>query len=221
MQHQPPPLKLYYTPLTCALSCHIALEESGLAYDSSPINILAGENREADYLAINPTGKVPALMIGSHTVLTEAHAILTYIGEQAPAHRLIPEAGTLARARAHEWMSFIASTVHIAFRSIFRPALLAGPGVDEEAVRQFGRDRVGQVMGDIERRLEGNIYALGDHFSVCDAYLFVCYAWSHVELVGSTSPAGQRFHALAERLWQRPAIQKVADKEGITTILPF
>ena len=78
-----PTLKLYTSPRACSTACHIALEESGLDYEVEIIKIREGQHKTADYLAINPWGKIPTLLIGDE-VLTEAHAILSYIGKKSP-----------------------------------------------------------------------------------------------------------------------------------------
>ena len=83
-------LTLYTSPRACSTACHIALEESGLDYEVALTRIRRGEHRADAYLAINPWGKIPALVIGDE-VLTEAHAILAYIADAAaPGVRLLP-----------------------------------------------------------------------------------------------------------------------------------
>ena len=94
-----PALTLFYSPRACSLACHIALEESGLPFTPREIRVREGAHKEAAYREVNPWGKIPALRVGEQ-VLTEAHAILTYVADRAPGHNLLPSAGTLARARA-------------------------------------------------------------------------------------------------------------------------
>jgi glutathione S-transferase len=73
-------MRLYYYPRTCALAAHIALEETGLPYERELVSLPKRHNRAPAYLAINPKGSVPALEIDG-TVLTETHAILTFLGD--------------------------------------------------------------------------------------------------------------------------------------------
>src|SRR6266403_4975143 len=97
--------KLFYSPLACSLSCHIALEEAGLPYEAVEVNTKQQANLTQSYRKINPLGKVPALAIEGR-ILTEAAAILSYIADRVPEKELLPPAGTLKRAIAHEWLNF-------------------------------------------------------------------------------------------------------------------
>ena len=121
-----PELKLYFSPRACSLACHIALEESGLPFTAEAVKIRQGQHKTEEYLRVNPWGKIPAMLINGE-VLTEAHAILSYVADTASADKqLIPQDDPLLRARAHEWMNFLSGTVHIAFRPLFRPNYLIG-----------------------------------------------------------------------------------------------
>ncbi len=117
-------LTLFASPRACSLACHIVLEESGLPFDVRIIKIREGQHQTDAYLRVNPWGKVPALQIGNE-ILTETQAILSYVGDSAPTG-LLPRDDALSRARAHEWMSFLTATVHIAFRPLFKPHFLIG-----------------------------------------------------------------------------------------------
>src|SRR6266481_5791023 len=139
-------------PFLCSLSCHVALEESGLEYETVEINTKTQANLTESYTAINPLGKVPALAIEGR-ILTEAAAILSYIADRVPEKELLPPAGTLKRAIAHEWLNFISSTVHIAFRPVFRPERVAEGDVCVNSVRRLGVSGVIEALKYAEARL--------------------------------------------------------------------
>ena len=82
-------LKLFYAPQTCALASHIALEEAGADYETVRVDFRTGEQKKPDYLAVNPKGRVPALVTG-HGVLTETPAILAFVAQTYPKARLAP-----------------------------------------------------------------------------------------------------------------------------------
>jgi glutathione S-transferase len=211
----PPSLSLYYSPKACSLASHIALEESGLPYKAVDVNIRTQANRSADYLALNPSGTVPALAIDD-AVLTESQAILTYIADLVPERELLPRPGTLARARAHQWMNLISSSLHVSFRSIFRPQAYAGPSESgQSAVRDQGHANLADVIDTVEKRLGASPYALGEKFSVVDAYLFVFYLWSFDERLARPAPARPRYKALAQLVWQRPCVRTVVERERL------
>jgi glutathione S-transferase len=96
-------MKLYYLAGSCALAPHIALEHSGLAYEAVPVE--RGKQADPSYLAINPLGRVPALVTPSHGTITEVPAVLSYIADMAPDRGLMPSVGTRERYEALRWMA--------------------------------------------------------------------------------------------------------------------
>jgi len=209
----PPELTLYYSPKACSLAPHIVLEESGLPYVARSVNIRAGEHLRADYLQINPSGTVPSLAIGAQ-ILTESQAVLTYLADLVPERELLPRPGTLGRARAHEWMNFISSSLHAAYRAVFRPQSYGGESpVAIKAVRTQGQERLVRALQIVEQRLGEQPYALGNDFSAVDAYLFVFYLWSFDERLGCEMPPRPRYRALAQQVWQRSAVRRVVARE--------
>ena len=106
-------LTLYYATNTCALASHIALEESGAAYDTRLVDFATAEQTKPDYLRINPKGRVPAL-VTDRGVLTETPAILAYIAQTHPAARLAPLDDPFAFAELQAFMSYLCATVHVA-----------------------------------------------------------------------------------------------------------
>lgn len=211
----PPRLALYYSPKACSLASHIALEESGLPYRAIDVNIRANENKRPEYLALNPSGTVPALGIDD-VILTESQAILTYVADLVPDRKLLPRVGSLARAKAHQWMNLVSSSLHVAYRAIFRPQAYAGTspaGID--AVREQGHANLASTLALIEKRLGGAPYAMGDSFTVVDAYLFVFYLWSFDERLSRPLPPRPHYEALAGRVWQRTAVRTVVARERL------
>jgi len=175
-----------------------------------------GAHLHADYLRINPWGKIPALRIGVQ-VLTEAHAILTYIADRVPHKELLPPVNTLARARAHEWMNFLSSVVHIAFRPLFRTAVLAGVDGPLDVVKRVGIPVLRNTLAEVDRRLAGRQWSLGDQYSACDAYLFVFWIWSQREDVVGHVTEMPNWQRMAERVYARPATQRALARERLTT----
>lgn len=207
-------LVLYYSPRACSLACHIALEESGLPFETRLVRLRAGEHQTSAYKSVNRWGKIPALAVGDD-VLTEAHAILTYIASAAPAAKLLPPDGTLARARAHEWMNFLSSTVHIAFRPLFRPNLLLNDPAMAPSLRATGIPILRDVVMEVDRRLAGRQWALGEHYSVCDPYLLVFYIWTQREDVVADTPEIPNYRELAARVFARAATRRALAREGL------
>ena len=97
-------LKLYYAPDTCALASHVALEEAGADYSTVRIRFGAKEQQSPEYLAVNPKGRVPAL-VTDRGVLTETPAMLAYVAQSFPQARLAPLTDPFAFAQVQAFNS--------------------------------------------------------------------------------------------------------------------
>lgn len=208
-------MKFFYSPGACSLASHIILEELQLPYEAIRIDLRSGQNKAAEFLAVNPNGVVPALTLKDGSVLTENIAILLYLAEQKPEADLVPAAGTLARARCYEWLSFINSDLHKAFVPLFRPERFAISEQGKQEVVEQARKKVIEVISLTEAKLSGKAFALGEKFSICDAYLWVVFQWAkHLKFDISLWPS---YAQLVERLAARPAVQSALTKEGLLT----
>lgn len=182
-------LTLYFAPGSSSMAVHIALHEIGAPFEGKPMSFKKDDMRSPDYLALNPEGKVPMLVVDGQP-LTEVAAILFYLAKRYPEAGLLPRDDIEADAQALSWMSFAASTLH--------PA------------RRHGLDHARQVWGIADRRL-GNGWALG-RYSIADIHLFRLY-W---RLANSLKPAPGTFpHLTAHyaRMMARPAVQRTIEIE--------
>jgi len=211
-----PELKLFFSPRACSLACHIALEESGLPFVAESVRIRQGEHRTEKYLEVNPWGKIPTMLIDGQA-LTETHAILSFIGDTAAIDKpLIPQDNPLLRARAHEWMNFLSSSVHIAFRPLFRPNYLIADESLYANLREVGVPIFRKTLLEVDSRLQGRTWALGQQYSVADPYLFVFYMWSQRADVVEYSPPLPAWKDQWKRVFERDATQRALATEGIT-----
>jgi glutathione S-transferase len=184
-------LTLYFTPGASSMAAHIALHEVGASFKSRPILLDGKANRAPDYLAMNPEGKVPTLLIDSRP-LTEVAGILYYLARCFPDAGLLPAGDIEAEAQIVSWMSFIASTIH--------PA------------RRQGVERWRAAFAIAEQRLGRREWVL-PRYSIADIHLFRLY-WRY-----ATSPHAQQgeFPGLAahyERSMQRPAVRRTIEIES-------
>jgi len=206
-------MKFFDSPGACSLASHIILEELQIAYEGVAIDLSSGQNKSAEFLAVNPNGVVPALILNDGSVLTENIAILLYLAEQKPEAGLIPAAGTLARARCYEWLSFINSDLHKAFGPLFKPERFAISEQAKQEVIEQARKRVIEIINLAEAKLAGKAFALGEKFSICDPYLWVIFQWAkHLKFDTSLWP---NYSQLAKRLAARPAVQSALHSEGL------
>jgi glutathione S-transferase len=200
-------MKLYYSPGACSLSPHIVLHEGGFDFRLERVDLQSAVTETgADYKAINPNGYVPALQLDDGQVLTEGPAIVQYLADQVPEKRLAPPAGTMERYRLMEWLNFISTELHKGFGALFNPKL---PDETKAVIKS-------QLVSRIEhanRLLTGKPYAMGDTFTVADAYLFTVLGWSkYVDLDLAPWPT---LTAYLGRVAARPAVQAALAAEGL------
>ena len=207
-------MRLYHAPGACSLAPHIALEETGIAFEPVRIDFATTEQRSPTYLAINPKGRVPAL-VDDALVVTENPAILRYIAAQAPNAGLWP---TDLRDEAHctEWLAWCSSTVHPAFAHIARAERYATSDEAKAEVQAKGRESCRDLWGQIEARLAHGAWAIGERYSVVDPYLLVFWNWGRGPRLGyDMAAAFPNWTAHARRMAERPAVQRVLAREGI------
>jgi glutathione S-transferase len=181
-----PMLIFYFAPGSSAMATHIALHEVGTEFEPRLLSFKAKEQQRSDYLALNPEGTVPALVVNG-SVLTEVAATLYYLAKTYPAAGLWPQGGAEAEAQAISWMSFIASTVH--------PA------------RRAGEERWREVFHLCEQRLGGKEWAVGEHYSIADIHLFRLF-WRFVDALGPDPASYPGLTAHYGRIMARPAVKK-------------
>lgn len=201
-------MKLYYSPGSCSLAPHIVLREAGLEFDLVKTNTRERSTSDgSDFLAVNPKGYVPALLLDDGEALTECPAILQYLADQKPDSGLLPSAGTLEHYRVLEWVAFVATELHKGLGPIFRP--------DSPAeLKTSTRERVARRLAWINEQLAGRNFVIGDSFTIADAYLWVVIGWlGYAGLSPDRWPALQAYHA---RIGERPAIQAARKAEGLT-----
>lgn len=204
--------KLYFSRGSVSLATHIALEELGQPYELEAISVHHGEHLSERYRRVHPLGRVPALELSPGVVLTETPALLGYLADSAPELELLPRAG-LERARANEWMSLVATTVHVAFISFYRPERYTSDEAACAALKIDGRLRFFDSLRYVEARLPDAGFVLGERYSLCDSYLTVCFLWArHIEL-----PLGElpRYARLAAAVLARPAVRRALEQEGL------
>lgn len=203
-------LRLYYGPNACSLASHIAIEESGLAFERTAISIFDGEQKSPAYLARVPTGKVPALEIDGH-VLTENVAIQAYVAAAAPSARLMPD-DPLSAAVALSRLAWFSNSVHISFRHMMRPMVLTSEEAAHAGIAARGKEDFLDSLRRIEAMLQGGPWLMGDRFTLCDGYAMVFFNWaSFAGLDLSPLPALRRH---AARMIERPAVARVLTIEG-------
>ena len=203
-------LKLFHAWGSCSLASLIALEEAGANYELVVMSTKDGDQRTPDYLAINPKGRVPAL-VTPRGVLTETPAILSYIPETHPSARLLP-VDAWERAQAHAFNSYLCSTVHVAHAHKHRGYRWTDDAQAQAAMTAAVPKNEIACFQLIEDEMLAGPWVLGEAYSVCDAYLFTLTGW--LEGDGVDRRQFPKVNALYDRVAARPAVRKVLALEA-------
>jgi glutathione S-transferase len=203
-------IKLYYAANTCALASHIALEEAGAEYTTVRLNFAANEQRSPEYLAINPKGRVPA-MVTERGILTETPAMLAFIAQSYPRAELAPLNDPFAFAQVQAFNSYLCSTVHVAHAHRMRGNRWAD---DPAAIAEMQRkvpQSVGACFELVEREMLKGPWVMGEAYTICDPYLFTLSSWLEGDRVDLTPLP--RVMAHRSRVSERPAVRKAIAEE--------
>ena len=173
------------------MATHITLHEIGVDFESRWISFAKREQHAPEYLALNPDGKVPTLLVDGHP-LTEVAATLYYLAKRYPAAGLFPADDLNAEAQIISWMSFIASTIH--------PA------------RRIGVERWKEVFTIAEKRLARRDWTVG-RYSIADIHLFRLF-WRFFDSVHPSRETYPGLCAHYERMMARPAVRRVLEIES-------
>src|SRR5258705_6636507 len=114
-------LKLFYAPNACSLASNIAVAEAGEEFEAVRLDLKSGDQRKPDYLAINPKGRVPAL-VTPRGILTESVVILGWVAQTYPQAHLRPEGDFFAFSEMQAFNLYLATTIHVTFAHLFRTA---------------------------------------------------------------------------------------------------
>ncbi len=205
-------MKLYYLPGSCALAPHIALAHSGLQF--AAVRVERGKQAEPAYLAINPLGRVPALVTSSSSILTEVPAVLSFIADSAPASQLLPAIGSPDRYEALRWLAFLSSTVHPAFGRLWRAERFTYDADGIQAVEQAAARQLRDDYSYIDGMLTNKTFLVGDRVTVADFYLFVFGRWGF-RLVESTRKF-PNFLRHTMQIADLPATKIALEQQGVT-----
>jgi len=198
-------MKLYFSPGACSFASHIVLREAGLPFELVRVDTGVHKLKDGtDYYGINPKGYVPAIGLDDGQLLTEGAALLQYLGDLAPAAKLIPKYGTLERFRANEWLTFVSSEIHKAYSPLFNPNL-------KDDAKAVLRAKLEKRLGEVDAHLATYSYLMGDTFTVADAYLYTVVNWS--QGVGIDLAKLPHLAAYRQRIADRPKVREALQAE--------
>jgi glutathione S-transferase len=193
-------MKLYYAPGACSLSVRIALHEAGIEAEFERVDIPTKRTEHGyDYLAINPKGYVPMLVLDDGEAVTENTAVLELIAGREPK---LGAGGPLGRTRLIEMLSWLSTELHVAFKPLWHDASAVEKAAAIEAVAR----RLDYLADDVRE-----LYLFGAHFTVADAYLFAMLRWARAFGVRVPIEIGGYFDRVAER----ETVHRALAEEGL------
>ena len=205
-------LALYYYPGNASLLPHMMLREIGAEFELRLVDRGQNVQKSAEYLRLNPNGRIPVLVDGD-LVLFETAAIALHLADKFPQAGLAPALGTTERAEFYKWMIHLTNTPQAEYRAWFYPHEHVSDEAAAPAVKQAANDRLTRMFDVISEQLGDKTWLVGDHFSAADLFLFMLIRW------GRGMPRLPRnlpnLNALAERVLARPAVQQALEAEGI------
>jgi len=182
-------IALYFSPGACSFAPHVVLREIGLTFDLRKFSTADRSNYSPEYLAVNPKGRIPALLIDGFT-LTENPAILAYLGRRFPEAGLYPSTAAEDEARCLEWLAWSSN-------------------------QASGHTNFQRCLAEIDAHLTRSPFAAGSHFTVVDSFWLVFYRWGMRQRyeMKTLYPAYTRY---AEVLSERPSVVAALAAEGIS-----
>jgi glutathione S-transferase len=199
---------LYWAPGSASMAPHGCLEEAGAPYTLKRVDTSKGEHQGADYLALNPKGKVPTLVIDGNDVLTESAAICMVIGDRHPDAGLAPVHGDPKRGHYYAWLMHLTNTLQPAMLEFYYPDRHTTSANGTEAVAAKARETIAEIWQRIDTHLAANgPYLLGDRFSAADIFCHMLSTWQ--ECCPDTYARFPALKRLADLVAGRPAIQRV------------
>jgi len=204
---------LYYSPGSASLAVHWMLIELAVPFEAKLVSIDAGAQKSPEYLRLNPTGRLPTMMIDGKAH-GESAALLMLLAERHPEKKLAPAPGTTGRADWIEMTIFLANTLLPAMRDWFY-ADTDGDPAGADAVKALARRRIESAWDRLDSRLaDGRTHLLGSELTAADFLATMIMRWSR----NMPRPAAswKNLAPYIQRMRSRPAFIEVNDREGLT-----
>ncbi|MCG3862641.1 MULTISPECIES: glutathione S-transferase family protein [unclassified Photobacterium] len=209
--------KLYYYPNNASLAPHFLLHHVKADYQLLLVDKKSNVQKSADYLKLNPAGRIPTLVIGDQAIF-ESSAICIHLCELHPQSGLMPAIGNPLRPMFYQWLAFLNNTLQAELMVRYYPHRHTNDAATIANVVAAQDDRIADALSIINNQLKHNTYLLGDSLTACDYFLFMLAEWS---LPIKQSPL--TFPYLAKyltNLCDNPSIKAVCEIEGID-LTPF
>jgi glutathione S-transferase len=224
-------IQLHYFPSNASMIPHILLEELGIPFELVLVDRSQNLHKSADYLKLNPNGKIPTLVQTSpgqpDLVLYESAAICLHLSDTHPEAALAPALGSHARAHCYKWLLWLSNTFQPDIMMYFYPDRYVMSS-DAQVVREVSRQAEARIVGHLAQldgelaRLQAQMpghdapgpWMLGAQFSILDPYLFTLCRWTR-DFTSRPARSYPHLGPYLQRMLARPSVQRVLATERL------
>jgi glutathione S-transferase len=209
-------LKLYFSPGACSFVPLVALEAvkaaTGEDFETQIVKLHKGEQQSPEYLALNPMGQVPVLVVDGKP-LTQIVAIVDYLDRRYPEIGLLPR-DPAARTEAMSLFAWMNNTVHPTFTHVFMPQKFAGDEAAKGELKRFNLDVYRKYLDRVQALVaKADPYLFGDKLSALDVYAVVFLRWA--ELAGVDPETYPTLKAFVDRVAALPPVAAALERERL------
>ncbi|HRK17621.1 MAG TPA: glutathione S-transferase family protein [Hyphomicrobiaceae bacterium] len=205
-------IQLYYAPGACSFVPHGLLEIAGATFEPRPVKLHKGEQATPEYLAINPRGQVPVLVVDGQPI-NQIVAIVTYINDAVAGGRFLPPE-PLAKAKALQTLAWFNNTVHPTFTHVFMPQKFADDKAAQSAIRSTNIGKYREHLVEIDAMCAtAEPWLGGAEIGPLDLYALTLMRWGGFAGIGPKSWAHLWPHA--NKVAQHPGVARAVERERL------
>jgi glutathione S-transferase len=199
--------KLFWSKSAGSMAPEVLLEEIGAKYEKIAVDLEKQQNRSAEFLAMNPLGQVPTLVLPDGTVMTESAAMLLQITDRHPEAKLAPPPGSPESARFQRWLIFMATALYTADLRLFYADRFTTDAGAVDGIAASARADMDRYFAILNDALNPGPYLAGATYTAADAYLWMLVKW-HPDATQLFAD-NPRIAKLVKLVEARPAVAKV------------
>lgn len=205
-------LKLYFSPGACSFVPHALLEMAGATFEPVMVKLAAHEQKTSEYLAINPRGQVPVLVVDG-SPLTQVVAICSYLNDTFPEQNFFPK-DPLAKAKALSTLAWMNNSAHTTFSHVFRPVNFAESEGAVAEVKAFMTPKYMTILRELDAMAANAApWLAGAHPGPLDLYAAVLMRWGGY--AGQDPAQLTHLWAHAQKLAALPGVARAIERESL------